>query len=116
MRWAVLGLLLPALVAAPAPAFCADCADDGCCCAKQRGCCKPVRPETPRAKCCDGGASQASVPVATPTFELLPSTAAPDGPSAEAVPVEDRFRETSDAPGAGAFPVALYTLHAAFLI
>jgi len=119
IRWAVLGLLLPALAAAPAVAVCVDCADTGCscCCAKSGGCQKSPSRTAPQATCC-----------VTPTAPLPPAAAATVAP-VDPTPVKATAvvePVACDAQGGDVVAPdmrvvssgthALYTLHAAFLI
>jgi hypothetical protein len=115
-KWFVVGLLLAALVAAPAVALCGDCAGKACCCSKKGNCHKPSGQDAPRAKCCDSRPAPAPVAGATAQVDTMPSVDAPEFRSF--VVVADRADQVvaRDARDLGPPPATLYTLHSAFLI
>jgi hypothetical protein len=115
-RWFVVGLLLAALVAAPAVALCGDCAGKACCCSKQGNCHKPFRQDAPRAKCCDSRSTPAPVAGATAQADTLPSVDAPECRSFIVVTDCADHVVEREARDLGPPPATLYTLHSAFLI
>jgi hypothetical protein len=119
IRWAVLGLLLPALAAAPAVAVCADCADTGCsCCCSQSGGCQKAPRQAAQAKCCAAPSAPPPPAAAAPSLQVepLPERAAEVGETLSGVEQVAALEPAGGAPPVVPSAAALFTLHAAFLI
>lgn len=117
-RWTVLGALLLMVVPGPALALCTSELAAGCCCSPKGCSTEPPRQEDASAGCCSPQDPAPDTPVtvpvsASPQLESAPAELTdgetltdPTGPRAN--------RGCARAPDSP--PVALFTLHAAYLI